>query len=354
MKTLMASEDVLYQALLDRDGRYEGRAFVCVKTTGIFCRLTCTARKPKRENCLFSESIGDCLEWGFRPCLRCQPMQPMGTPEPVVEALTRALFQDDERRWREEDVVSMGFDPSTVRRAFKRHYGISFLEMARMTRLKRGVERLTQGGKVIDAQLEAGFDSASGFRTAFAKIMGVSPSQLSSGGTLRADWISTPIGPMIAVSSSSRLQLLEFAERKGLPNELTRLMRIHQTTVGLGRFEPTEQITDELKAYYEGRSFVFKTPLELHGSAFTKSVWEELLKIPPGETRSYAGIANALGNPLAVRAVARANGSNQIAIVVPCHRVIGSDGSLTGYAGGLWRKDWLIGHERKGRMKAEG
>ena len=251
-----------------------------------------------------------------------------------------------EKRWREEDLISMGLDPSTVRRAFKRHLGITFLDLARLTRLRKGAGRLAEGGSVIEAQLDAGFESSSGFRSAFARLLGVSPAQLKKNGTLRADWIDSPVGPMIAVSTASHLQLLEFHDRRALANELKRLMSVHQTTVSLGRFAPTEQIESELATYYSGQSFDFKTPYQLHGSSFTQQVWKELIAIPPGQTRSYAEIAQTIGNPLGVRAVARANGNNQLAIVIPCHRVIGSDGSLTGYGGGLWRKDWLLGHER--------
>jgi AraC family transcriptional regulator of adaptative response/methylated-DNA-[protein]-cysteine methyltransferase len=166
---------------------------------------------------------------------------------------------------------------------------------------------------------------------------------------LFADWFETPVGPMVAVADQTHLHLLEFHDRKVLPNELAALERKAGSPVVAGRTPAIEQIDAELKAYFEGKSGEFKTPLTLGGSAFERQVWAKLLEIPLGETRSYGDIAREIDTIQAVRAVARANGSNQIAIVIPCHRCIGSDGSLTGYGGGLWRKRWLLRHEGKMR-----
>jgi AraC family transcriptional regulator of adaptative response/methylated-DNA-[protein]-cysteine methyltransferase len=151
---------------------------------------------------------------------------------------------------------------------------------------------------------------------------------------------------MLAVSDRSSLHLLEFIDRRALPTELKKLRQLVRGGIGIGRHPPTDQIAAELDAYFSGRSADFTVPLALHGSAFTRAVWEELRKIPAGETRSYGDIAKAVGQPSAVRAVARANGANQIALIIPCHRVIGADGSLTGYGGGLWRKQKLIDLEK--------
>lgn len=336
-----------YTALVERDAAYEGRVYVGVKSTGIFCRMTCPARKPKQENCIFYASISECLAADFRPCKRCYPLRPAAEGDPSVGPLLKALEAEPGRRWREGDIAAMGVDPSTARRAFKRHFGMTFLELARMTRLRHGFEKLGAGGSVIEAQLEAGFESASGFRAAFAKLLGVAPASLKSEGLLLADWINTPLGDMIAISDQHHLHLLEFVDRKGLPAELKKLVESSKGDIGIGRYGPTDQIREELAAYFDGRSADFKTPLTLAGTPFTKSVWEALRRIPAGETRSYADLAISIDNPAAVRAVARANGANQLAIIVPCHRVIGKDGSMTGYAGGLWRKQKLIELERQ-------
>ncbi|MEL6521240.1 MAG: trifunctional transcriptional activator/DNA repair protein Ada/methylated-DNA--[protein]-cysteine S-methyltransferase [Pseudomonadota bacterium] len=341
----LPDDETLYTALLNRDPMYEGRAYVGVTTTGVFCRLTCPARKPKRENSVFMETVADCLDAGFRPCKRCQPLAI--TDQPLAQDLINALMADPTHRWSEGDLIARGHDPSTVRRVFKRQFGMTFLDMARLTRLRLGAEALTDGARVIDAQFEAGFESASGFRAAFARLLGIAPGNLSDNTRLKADWIDTPLGAMIAVSDKHALHLLEFQGRKALAAELQTLQRQNKTAIGIGRLEPTDRIAEELAAYFAGSSSRFETPLALGGTPFSREVWAELRKIPPGETRSYGDLAKAMGQPTATRAVARANGANQIAIVIPCHRVIGSDGSLTGYGGGLWRKRWLNDHEQR-------
>ncbi len=342
MLMILPDFDTLYDALLARDPSYDGQAFVCVASTGIFCRLTCPARKPKRENCSFHPTVSECISAGFRPCKRCKPTAPEASADPAVKTLIEALEQRPNYRWSEPDVRRLGFDLSTVRRAFKRQFGITFLEMARQRRLQEGFSALADGGKVIEAQISAGFESPSAFRDAFAKIMGQSPGAFSGDPFLKADWVATPLGPMIVIADQSQLHLLEFLDRKALPTEVKKLQRNASGSLGFGRTEVTEQIQEEFGQFFEGKRPFFKTPLALHGSPFTRDVWRELLKIPAGDIRSYSDVARALGRPDAVRAVARANGANQIAVVIPCHRVMGADGSLTGYGGGLWRKQKLI------------
>jgi AraC family transcriptional regulator of adaptative response/methylated-DNA-[protein]-cysteine methyltransferase len=343
----LPNHDALYKALLARDPAYDGRAYVCVSSTGVFCRLTCPARKPKSENCTFFASIGECIEAGYRACKRCHPMAPAAEVDPAIAALLSALDERPDIRWSERHVAQMGFDLSTIRRSFKRQFGMTFLEMARQRRLREGFEVLSQGDKVIEAQHSASFDSPSAFRSAFARLLGCAPADLRKGGFLRADWITSPLGDMIAVSSASHLHLLEFVERKALPRELSRLRAFAKGDLGLGRYGPTDQVEAELTAFFAGQNASFETPLALHGSAFTKEVWHALCDIPAGETRTYSKLAKTIGRPSATRAVARANGANQIALLVPCHRVLGADGSLTGYGGGLWRKQKLIEIERQ-------
>ena len=342
----LPNDDALYQALIARDPSFEGLAWVGVSSTGVFCRLTCPARKPRRENSRFFATVAACLDAGFRPCKRCRPLASTGEADPMVRSLLDELEQDPSRRWSEEDVVSRGLDPSTVRRTFKRHFDITFIEMARLRRVRNGASKLSEGASVLDAQFDAGFESGSGFRAAFARILGRPPSELKNGSGLNAHWLETPLGAMIAVADARALYLLEFFDRKGLPNELKRL-QAKRGAIGIGCYAATEQIEAELCDYFSGRFTGFETPVAQLGSDFTRSVWNALRDIPLGETRSYGDIAKLVGRPSASRAVARANGANPIAIVIPCHRVIGADGSLTGYGGGRWRKQWLIDHERK-------
>ena len=342
----LPDEDILYQALLDKDPVYEGFAYVCVKSTGIFCRLTCPARKPRRENCTFLDNVVDCIDAGYRPCKRCKPLASSSEADPIVRDLVDRLEQDPAMRWSEDTITRLGHDPSTVRRVFKRHFGVTFLEMARLRRIRHGAENLRHEDDVLAAQLDAGFESGSGFRAAFARVLGQPPAEFSKNAELAADWIETPIGAMIAVSDKRALHLLEFFDRKGLPNELKKLQQKHGP-ICMGRHPPTEQITKELNDYFSGNFQGFNTRLALHGSPFTQDVWQALIRIPVGQTLSYSTLAKTLARPSATRAVARANGANQLSIIIPCHRILGADGSLTGYGGGLWRKQWLINHERQ-------
>jgi AraC family transcriptional regulator of adaptative response/methylated-DNA-[protein]-cysteine methyltransferase len=279
-------------------------------------------------------------------------LQTAGATDPVIAPLLTALNDAPDHRWSEDDITARNLDPSTVRRAFKRAFGMTFLEMARQRRLALGFTTLSDGGKVIDAQLAAGFDSPSAFRDAFARLIGQPPGAFKQDAFLRADWIDTPLGAMIAVADKHALHLLEFADRKALPAELKRLLKANPSGIAIGRHAPIDVTEAQLAAYFAGNAAVFSVPLAPAGSPFTKSVWDHLRTIPASETRSYGQIAHAIQRPTATRAVARANGANQIAILIPCHRVLGADGTLTGYGGGLWRKDFLISLEHHYARKA--
>ncbi len=335
-------EDVLYAALLNRDTSYDGRAWVGVTSTGVFCRLSCPARKPKQENCRWFDTPAESLGAGFRPCKRCNPL--MSQADPIIADLVTALNADPTYRWTEAAVAARGYDPSTVRRTFKRNLGMTFLDLARQRRLAEGFTTLQEGARVIDAQVAAGFESPSAFRGAFVRWLGVMPSDLPEHALLRAHWFDTSLGPMVAVADMHSLHLLEFTDRKALPKELQRLHQV--SPIGLGMFDLHKQVENQMNAFLRGERRGFDIPLTLHGSPFVAEVWRKLQTIPAGQTRTYGALAKDMGRPSATRAVARANGANQIAIIIPCHRVLGADGTLTGYGGGLWRKDRLITLER--------
>ena len=346
MLTLPLPEDDLFEALLARDAAFDGQAFVGVKTTGIFCRLTCPARKPKRENTKFYRTAAECMEAGFRPCKRCHPLT-AGGADPVVSELMAAIEEDPTRRWSEVDLKARGLDPSTVRRAFKRQLGTTFLEMARLARLRVAASTRKRGAPVIEAQLDAGFESASGFRAAFAALLGKAPGAMPTDAPLTADFIETPLGAMVAVADQERVWLLEFADRKELPRELASVEEDAEGVIGFGDSPALENLRTELNAYYKGDRSHFETTIAPYGTAFMRQVHQGLRGIPIGETRSYGQLAKELGRPTAMRAVARANAANRLAVIVPCHRVIAADGGIAGYAGGVWRKRWLLDHEAR-------
>ncbi|EIC84386.1 bifunctional transcriptional activator/DNA repair enzyme AdaA [Serratia sp. M24T3] len=348
----LPDDDILYRALIERDPSFDGFAFVGVKSTGIFCRLTCPARKPKRENSVFYSSVASAMEAGYRPCKRCCPLMLGGQKDPLIDNLLTALENSPDKRWSEDDVQAMKMDPSTVRRAFKRQFGITFLEIARLRRLGKGVDALTKGNQVIEAQLDANYESSSGFRAAITRQIGLKPSHAHRHLFLKAEWLDTPIGTMLAIADEQTLYLLEFVDRPALANAIDKLKKLTSSEIIFGRTAALELLNEELISYFSGKNQVFKTHLAEFGSLFTRKVWDALRAIPTGELRSYSDLAKDIGQPSASRAVARANGANQISILIPCHRVIGADGSLTGYGGGLWRKRWLIEHERRIAMKS--
>ncbi len=347
LKTL-PSDDVMYAALVRRDPSFDGVFFTGVRTTGIFCRSTCPARKPLKTNVEFFSRVGDAVLAGYRPCKRCRPVDSPGAPSELVRRLVDAVEADPSARWRARDLAAIGIDASTARRQFQKRFGLTFAAYVRQRRLGQALSTLRRGGPVIDAQLDAGFESASGFRDAFSRLFGDPPAGAKNGAALRADWIDTPLGPMVAVADEAALHLLEYTDRRGLEKEIERLRRRARAPILPGETGPLTGIRDELRRYFDGEALTFATPLHAdQGTPFQRQVWAALRAIPAGETRSYKDVAAAVGRPAAVRAVAQANGANPLAIVVPCHRVIAADGGLSGYGGGVWRKRWLIGHERQ-------
>lgn len=336
-----------FDALLQKKTEYEGIFYVGVKTTGVFCRPTCPARKPKFENCEFFETAKEALLASFRPCLRCHPLSHPGQLSELVQMLANAVEENPEKRWKDRDFRALSIDSSTARRQFKKRFGMTFVEYARARRIGLAMKQIRDGESVINAQFASGYESSSGFRDAFSRIMGTAPSLLSSGHVLKASWLDTPLGPMVAVSDEIGLYLLEFVDRRGLEREVECLRLKTKLAIIPGKTEPIRLIENELTQYLKGTLQEFKTPLLLLGSPFQKQVWDELKKIPFGETRSYSQIALAISRPCAFRAVAQANGANQVAIVIPCHRVINANGDLGGYGGGIARKKWLLDHERR-------
>ncbi|MFE9275618.1 bifunctional transcriptional activator/DNA repair enzyme AdaA [Paenibacillus glucanolyticus] len=341
-----ANQQEYYQELLDKKSEYEGVFYVGVKTTGVFCRPTCPARKPKIENCEFYETAEEALLASFRPCKRCRPLSHPNQVSDLVRLLVDAVEDNPEKRWTNQDFQKLSVDASTARRQFKKRFGMTFVEYARARRMGLALKQIREGDAVIDAQLSTGYESSSGFRDAFSRIMGAAPTRSGHHHILKASWLDTRLGPMMAIADDEALYLLEFVDRRGLEREVERLRLRTKSAIIPGYTAPIRSIERELGAYFDGKLTEFKTPLFLLGSPFQQEVWDQLLRIPPGRTSSYGEIAAAMGRPTAYRAVAQANGANQLAIVIPCHRVINTSGELGGYGGGLSRKQWLLNHEK--------
>ena len=337
----------MYRALARRDAAYEGVFYTAVKTTGIFCRPTCRAKRPKPENVEFFPTINEALHCGYRPCRLCRPMDSTKPVPALVERLRCAVEESIDGRVSDKDLATMGVEPSTARRQFQAYHGMTFHAYQRARRMGLALRDVQSGKAVIDVQLARGYESTSGFREAFTRIFGAPPRGAKDGRCLLAQRIETPLGTMLALADEAGLRLLEFADRRGLERELGRLRRRLKCAIVPGSNAVLEKTREQLARYFAGESLAFDLPLAPVGSDFQQRVWRELQRIPPGRTRSYAAMAKKIGIPKGPRAVGRANGSNMLALVIPCHRVINADGSLCGYAGGIWRKQRLLDHERK-------
>jgi AraC family transcriptional regulator, regulatory protein of adaptative response / methylated-DNA-[protein]-cysteine methyltransferase len=333
---------VLLRACRRRDASYDGLFFTGVTTTGIFCRPTCPARRPKPEHMRFFATSREALFAGFRPCLRCRPLAPAGAAPPWLAPLLAAIERAPDRRMRDAELSRFGVDPSRVRRWFMKEHGMTFQAYARARRLGRAFTALN-GGKKLDAvALDHGFESHSGFRDAFSKWFGAPPGRARPGDCIRFTSIESPVGPLLAASVKEGICLLEFNDRRMLEAQLETLKRRIGRPAMPGDDEHLRQLRRELAEYFAGTRRGFDVPVHAPGSDFQQKVWQGLRRIPWGETVSYRELAERIGAPKAARAVGRANGMNRVAIVIPCHRVVNEGGTLGGYGGGLWRKVRLL------------
>ena len=343
----LPDEKTMYQALLNRDSSFEGLFFLGVRSTGIFCRPGCPARKPKKENVDFFPAAKDALLAGYRPCKRCQPMEPKGLTPPAIQRLLDDVGVDPQQRLKDADLRQYGLQPSQVRRWFKKHHGLTFQGYLRSLRIGQALGRINAGEKVIDTAFASGYESLSGFTGAFKKKIGRSPVQSIGAPVIVLARLVTPLGPMLAGAAPQGICLLEFYDRPMLETQLTSLEKRFRARLLPGPSMHLDNLRRELDLYFQGRLKEFKVPLVMAGTEFQKKVWQALQTIPYGQTRSYKQQANLIGQPKAVRAVGRANGDNRIAIIIPCHRVIGENSQLIGYGGGLWRKRFLLDLEQK-------
>ena len=347
MLELLPPPDTMYCALVNRDPSFEGIFYAGVRTTGIFCRPTCSAKKPERVNVDFFATPNEALHSGYRPCLRCHPMDPDKPPPKLIARLRAEVDRAPDGRLTDKELAAMSIDPSTARRQFKRHYGMTFQAYHRARRMGLALREVRKGERVDEVRNGSGFESESGFRDAFTRIFGEPPTAAKAQGGLFAERIETPLGAMLAIADDEGLRLLEFVDRRAMERELSILRQRLRTNVVPGEHWHLDAVRSELAHYFSGKSLRFNVPLAPVGSPFQLRAWELLRSIPVGETRSYSWMAKKLGDVEMRRAVGRANGENMMCIIIPCHRVIRADGSLCGYGGGLWRKKWLLDHEQR-------
>lgn len=341
------NEETMYQAFLARDSSFDGAFFIAVKTTGIFCRPTCTARKPKRKNIEFFDTAKTAMIHGYRPCKVCYPLVSRSDTPEEFSALIKSISTHPEIRITDHVLRERNLSPSRIRRWFIKYHGMTFHAYQRMVRINTAFKKIKEGQSVTRAAFDSGYESLSGFNDSFKNVLGTAPSKSQEKNVIDLMRIETPIGTMLAGATADGICLLEFTDRRMLETEFKILRTRLNATLLQGENEHFGQLRTQLAEYFAGERQEFTMPLVFTGTPFQESVWHALLAIPSGQTRSYQEQAIYLNRPKSVRAVANANGMNKISILIPCHRVIGSDGSLTGYGGGLWRKQWLLAHEAK-------
>ena len=343
----MLTYQIMYKALVDKDVSYEGTFIAAVKTTGIFCRPTCTARKPKKENVEFYSTTKEAILKGYRPCKVCNPLEKLGETPNYIKNILKELNDNPSLKFKDWDLTQQGVEPSKIRRWFLKNHGITFQAYQRMYRINSAFKKIQNGEPVTSVAFDTGYESLSGFTDSFKSIFGVSPSNSKDKQIINITRLETPLGTMFACAAEQGICLLEFTDRKMLETELKSLAKQLNANIIQGANKHFDLLRRQLDQYFEGKRKEFTIQLFTPGTEFQQSVWKVLQTIPYGSTYSYKQQAIALKKPDAFRAVANANGMNRISIIIPCHRVIGEDGNLIGYGGGLWRKKWLLDLEKQ-------
>jgi AraC family transcriptional regulator of adaptative response/methylated-DNA-[protein]-cysteine methyltransferase len=337
-----------WQQVLARDARQDGRFVFAVRTTGIFCRPSCPSRRPRRDSVEFFADPREAERAGYRACLRCKPTQISEQAQYVLRA--RQLLDNA------EGVVTLaqlskrvGLSAFHLQRLFKRATGLSPREYQSARRMQHIKAGLRKGKDVTTALYDAGFGSPSRLYENANQQLGMTPGAYRRGGagaTITFAIAPTPLGRMLVAATDRGLCAVRFGEsaielEHGLREEF-HAAELHRDDAAMGRY------VEPLMASLQGDNNTIDLPLDVRATAFQKRVWETLRQIPRGETRTYTEVARKIGNPHAVRAVARACATNPVAIAVPCHRVVRSDGELAGYRWGVERKKKLLEAEQAG------
>lgn len=334
--------DQCWQAVQARDKAFDGRFVTGVLTTGIYCRPSCAARHPLRENVRFFADGAAARATGLRPCKRCLPDDVARDESAVIKAIA-AIKGSEEPLALADLAARTGYSPTHFQRVFTRHTGLSPAAYARALRDERARAALSDGARVTDAIYDAGFSGPSRFYENMEGRMGMTPSAWVNGGKgVEIHWavVTTSLGDMLVAATDKGVCRLSFAEGREALEE-----RFPAATLVAGGEEFAALLSQVIEAVEAPTQGFDHIPIDVKGTAFQEAVWRELRKIPAGETRSYADIAAAVGKPKAVRAAGSANGANNVAVLIPCHRVVRSDGSLGGYAYGLPIKDELLRRE---------
>lgn len=341
--------EVYWKAVTTNDARFDGAFYLGVKTTGIYCRPSCRARTPKRENVAFFKSCGEAEKFGLRACLRCRPKESEAV-DPHVQKIVHAceLLESDDRYSLDELAAELDLSPYHLQRSFKEIIGVSPKKYSEAKRMERFKTELREGGDVTAAMYDAGFGSSSRLYEKAAENLGMTPSAYKKGGqgmTISYSITDCELGRILVARTIKGLCNVAFADddkslesnlRKEFPNaEVVKDAKVLKGFV------------DEILKHLSGEKKRLDLPLDIQATAFQMRVWELLRKIPYGETVTYTQIAEKLGDKKKVRAVAQACANNRVAVVIPCHRVVAKNGKLSGYRWGVERKEKLLNQESK-------
>ena len=336
------SDEEAWAAFERRDRGWDGRIFGGVRTTGIYCRPSCPARRPRRENVEFFRTVAEARAAGYRSCLRCLPDE-VSREDAALGKAFRILARAEEAPSLDELAAAAGYSPHHFHRLFKRATGVTPAAYYRRLRARRAEAALAENERITDAIYDAGYSGPARFYADAGKRLGMTPSAWRDGGrgeTIRWATAETDLGTMLVAATAKGICRLSFDEDEGALRR-----RFPKAEIAHGGAEMADLVRRTVAAVNAPEK-PHDLPLDVHGTAFQEAVWRELQRIPAGETRSYAQIAAAVGRPAAVRAAGSANGANNVAVLIPCHRVIRTDGSLSGYRWGVPRKRALLAKEK--------
>ena len=348
-------KEIYWQAFSERNPRFDGVFYTGVRTTGIFCKPSCTARLPKRENVVFFDTSKQAEEGGFRACLRCKPKEEKAI-DPQVEAVVKAceMLESEDQVTLEDLGAEIGMSAHHLQRVFKEIIGVSpkkYAEAKRMDKFKTGIRH---GSDVVTAMYDAGFGSSSRLYEKAAENMGMTPAVYQKGGKgmeINYTITDSDIGRMLVARTPKGVCAVTFGE-----DDAALIENLEKEYPQAAITSDAKDLKDSVSAiiqYLAGKDKKLDLPIDVQATAFQMQVWEALRKIPYGETVSYSQLAEMMGDKKKVRAVASACARNRVALVIPCHRVVGSDGKLTGYRWGVERKKQLLEKESKAAASAK-